>query len=114
MIGKAIDTTRPGAPRSQPAGDGGVGSTHHRPRAGTQAAQMIAFRRPVGRRSVGGALAQREAQRMLAEKVTALAEAQTAAVAKMITGRGMAAATKSASAVYRRKVRANQRRLARR
>jgi len=53
MIGKAIDTTRPGAPRSQPAGEGGVGSTHHRPRAGTQAAQMIAFRRPVGRRSVG-------------------------------------------------------------
>jgi hypothetical protein len=63
---------------------------------------------------VGGALAQREAQRMVAEKVTVLAEAQTAAAAKMITGRGMAAATKSASAVYRRKVRANQRRLARR
>jgi hypothetical protein len=66
------------------------------------------------RLAVGGALAQREAQRMVAEKVTALAEAQTAAVAKMITGRGMAAATKSASAVYRRKVRANKRRLARR
>ena len=55
------------------------------------------------RLAVGGALAQREAQRMIAEKVTALAEAQTAAVAKMITGHGMAAATKSASAVYRRK-----------
>jgi hypothetical protein len=62
----------------------------------------------------GGTLAQREAQRMVAEKVTMLAEAQTAAVAKMITGRGMAAATKSASAIYRRKVRANRRRLARR
>ena len=65
------------------------------------------------RLAVGGALAQREAQRMVAERVTVLAEAQTAAAAKMITGRGMAAATKSASAVYRRKVRANQRRLAR-
>jgi hypothetical protein len=71
-------------------------------------------RHALERLTVGGALAQREAQRMVAEKVTVLAEAQTAAVAKMITGRGMAAATKSASAVYRRKVRANQRRLARR
>ena len=66
------------------------------------------------RLAAGGALAQREAQRMVAEKVTAIAEAQAAAVAKMIMGGGMAAATKSASAVYRRKVRANQRRLTRR
>jgi len=51
------------------------------------------------------------AQRMVAEKITAIAEAQAAAVTKMIMGGGMAAATKSASAVYRRKVRANQRRL---
>jgi len=66
------------------------------------------------RLTVGGALAQREAQRMVSEKVTAIAEAQWAAVTKMIMGGGMAAATKSASAVYRRKVRANQRRLTRR
>jgi hypothetical protein len=66
------------------------------------------------RLGVGGALAQREAQRMVAEKVTAIAEAQVAAVTKMIKGGGMAAATKSASAVYRRKVRANRRRLTRR
>ena len=66
------------------------------------------------RLTVGGALAQREAQRMVAEKVTAIAEAQAAAVTKMIMGGGMAAATKSASAVYRRKVRANRRRLTRR
>src|SRR5262249_34972858 len=65
------------------------------------------------RLTVGGAL-QREAQRMVAEKVTAIAEAQTAAVTKMIMGGGMASATKSGSAVYRRKVRANQRRLTRR
>ena len=38
------------------------------------------------RLAVGGALAQREAQRMVAEKVTVLAEAQMAAAAKMITG----------------------------
>ena len=66
------------------------------------------------RLTVGGALAQREAQRMISEKVIAIAEAQTAAVTKMIMGGGMAAATKSASAVYRRKVRANQRRLTQR
>ena len=44
------------------------------------------------RLAAGGALAQREAQRMVAEKVTAIAEAQAAAVAKMIMGGGMAAA----------------------
>ena len=49
------------------------------------------------RLAVGGALAQREAQRMVAEKVTAIAEAQAAATTKMIMGGGMAAATKSAS-----------------
>src|SRR5262245_27878665 len=46
------------------------------------------------RLTVGGALAQREAQRMVAEKVTAIAEAQAAAVTKMIMGGGMAAATR--------------------
>ena len=51
------------------------------------------------RLTVGGALAQREAQRMVAEKVAAIAEAQAAAITKMIMGGGMAAATKSASAV---------------
>jgi hypothetical protein len=61
----------------------------------------------------GGALAQREAQRMIAEKAVAAGEAQTVAAAKMLSGRGVKAATKSASAVYRRKVRANRRRLSR-
>src|SRR5215472_7826179 len=41
------------------------------------------------RLAAGGALAQREAQWMVAEKVTAIAEAQAAAVAKMIMGGGM-------------------------
>src|SRR5262249_55478060 len=66
------------------------------------------------RLAVGGALAQREAQRMAAEKVTAIAEAQAAAISKMITGGGVAAATKSASAVYHRKGGANRRPLYRR
>lgn len=62
----------------------------------------------------GGAVAQREAQRMVTEKVTATVEAQAAAATAMMSGRGMDAAAKSASAVYRRKVKANRRRLARR
>jgi hypothetical protein len=61
----------------------------------------------------GGALAQREAQRMVAEKYLTLAQAQVAAAAKMMGGAGIAGATKSASDVYRRKVRSNRRRLAR-
>ena len=80
--------------------------------AGWDANVVVAMR--LMRMTAGGALAQREAQRMVSEKVTAIAEAQWAAVTKMIMGGGMAAATKSASAVYRRKVRANQRRLTRR
>ena len=61
----------------------------------------------------GGALAQREVQRMVAEKGLAIAEAQLAATSKMMMGAGIAGATKSASDVYRRKVRANRRRLGR-
>jgi hypothetical protein len=61
----------------------------------------------------GGALAQREAQRMVFEKSVALAEAQLAATAKMMAGAGIAGAARSASNVYRRKVRKNRRRLAR-
>jgi hypothetical protein len=61
----------------------------------------------------GGALAQREAQRMVVEKGLTFAEAQVAAAAKMITGTGIASATTSASGIYRRKVRSNRRRLVR-
>jgi hypothetical protein len=62
----------------------------------------------------GGAPAQREMERMVEEKGIAIAQAQAAAAAKMITGGGIAAMSKSASNVHRRKVRANRRRLARR
>ncbi|MGA7389288.1 MAG: hypothetical protein WA322_11915 [Pseudolabrys sp.] len=59
----------------------------------------------------GGALAQREMQWMFAEKRIAIAQAQAAT--KMVAGGGIAAMQKSASDVYRRKVRANRRRLVR-
>ena len=61
----------------------------------------------------GGALAQREAQRMVVEKGLTLAEAQLAAAAKMMAGGGITGATKTATKVYRRKVKANRRRLMR-
>jgi hypothetical protein len=48
------------------------------------------------RLAVGGALAQREAQRMVAEKVSAIAEAQAAAISKMIVGGGRERANKPA------------------
>ena len=79
---------------------------------GWDANAVVAMR--LARLASGGGLAQREARRMVAEKVTAIAEAQMAAGAKMMMGGGLAAATKSASGVYKRKVRANRRRLARR
>jgi hypothetical protein len=61
----------------------------------------------------GGALAQREAQRMIVEKGFTFAEAQFAAATKMMAGAGIAGATRSATDVYRRKVRKNRRRLVR-
>jgi hypothetical protein len=78
---------------------------------GWDANAVVAMR--MMRLASGGPLAQREMQRMIAEKGIAIAEAQVAAAAKMIMGAGMAGATKSASNVYRRKVRANRRRLSR-
>ena len=61
----------------------------------------------------GGALAQCEVQRMVVEKGLTLAEAQLAAAARMMAGAGIAGATRSATDVYRRKVKANRRRLVR-
>jgi|SRR5262245_39586520 len=61
----------------------------------------------------GGALAQREARRMVVEKGLTLAEAQFAAATRLMAGAGIAGATRSASDVYRRKVRKNRRRLVR-
>jgi hypothetical protein len=61
----------------------------------------------------GGALAQREAQRMVMEKCLTFAQAQMVAAGKMMAGARPAGAMKSASDIYRRKVRSNRRRLAR-
>ena len=72
---------------------------------------VVAMR--LARLASGGALAQRETQRMVMEKGLTFAEAQLAAAAKMMIGVGIAGATKSASDVYRRKVRSNCRRLVR-
>ena len=63
------------------------------------------------RLTAGGALAQREAQRMVAEKGLAFVEAQMAAASKLMIGAGSADAAKSAAKVYRRKVKSNRRRL---
>ena len=65
------------------------------------------------RLAFGGALAQREAQRMVMEKGLTFAEAQMAAATKMMLGAGLAGATKSASDIYRRKLKSNRRRLVR-
>ncbi|HET9715728.1 MAG TPA: hypothetical protein VFP60_06030 [Pseudolabrys sp.] len=62
----------------------------------------------------GGAGAQREMQRMILEKASALSQAQASAAAKLAGGGGVSRAAKSASNVYRKKVRANRRRLSRR
>jgi hypothetical protein len=80
--------------------------------SGWEAATVIGLR--LARLSAGGALAQREAQRMVTEKAFAAVEAQMSAATAIMTGRGLGQAGKSASAVYRRKVRANRRRLTRR
>jgi hypothetical protein len=72
---------------------------------------IIAMR--LTRLASGGALAQREAQRMVMEKGFTFAEAQMAAATKMMRGAGIAGATKSASDIYRRKLRSNRRRLVR-
>jgi hypothetical protein len=51
---------------------------------------------------------------MVTEKVAAAMSAQAAAATAVMTGRGSRSAAKAAERVYRRKVRANRRRLERR
>jgi hypothetical protein len=60
----------------------------------------------------GGPTAQREAQRMVTEKATALVEAQLEVVRSVLAGQP-AHAPQRALAVYRKGVSANRRRLAR-
>jgi hypothetical protein len=79
---------------------------------GIEAQSVIALR--VMRLAAGGARGRAEASRMVAEKVGALAEAQTAAAAAILTGRREKAVAGKVLSTYRKRVRANRRRLSRR
>ena len=70
--------------------------------------QVMALR--MTRIALGGAMADREARRMVSEKATAAVEAQVAAAMGMATG-GPARAARAAASVYRRAVQQNRRRL---
>ena len=78
---------------------------------GWEAQTVIALR--LMRVAAGGARGQAEAQRMVTEKIAAAVEAQAAAVAGAIEGRGGAGTAKKALGVYKKRVRANRRRLSR-
>jgi len=66
------------------------------------------------RLATGGARAEAEVQRMIAEKALAAAQAQTAAATALVTGRKPHVAANKALRVYKKRVSANKRRLARR
>jgi hypothetical protein len=79
---------------------------------GIEAQSVIALR--MMRLAAGGARGRAEASRMVAEKVGALAEAQTAAAAAILTGRREKIVAGKVLSTYRKRVRANRRRLTRR
>lgn len=79
---------------------------------GIEAQSVIALR--MMRLAAGGARGRAEASRMVAEKVGALAEAQTAAAAAILTGRRDKIVAGKVLNTYRKRVRANRRRLSRR
>jgi hypothetical protein len=79
---------------------------------GMEAQSVIALR--MMRLAAGGARGRAEASRMVAEKVGALAEAQTAAAAAIFTGRREKIVAGKVLNTYRKRVRANRRRLSRR
>jgi hypothetical protein len=78
-------------------------------RFGADMQRVIALR--MMRLASGGPLAASEAQRMVSEKVSAFGEAQGAIMAALATGSSLDAAAARAYAPYRRRVRANNRRL---
>ena len=79
---------------------------------GIEAQSVIALR--MMRLAAGGARGRAEANRMVAEKVGALAEAQTAAAAAILTGRREKIVAGKVLNTYKKRVRANRRRLSRR
>jgi hypothetical protein len=76
--------------------------------AALEAQQVIGLR--LARLSGGGPSAWAEATRMTSEKVAALGEAQTAAMMAVLTGKAAAVPSRTL-ALYRRKIRANRKRL---
>jgi hypothetical protein len=73
-----------------------------------EAQQVIGLR--LARLSGGGPSAWAEATRMTSEKVAALGEAQTATMMAVLTGKAAAVPSRTL-ALYRRKMRANRKRL---
>lgn len=76
-----------------------------------EAQSVIALR--VMRLAAPGSGSQTEARRMVTEKVAALVEAQAAAVAATIKGGKSDSVAKKVLGVYKKRVRANRRRLTR-
>ncbi len=76
-----------------------------------EAQQVIGLR--LLRLAQGNALATREATRMVTEKIAAFSEAQVAAGLALTTGCSVHATMARAAAPYRRRVRANRKRLSR-
>lgn len=77
-----------------------------------EAQSVIALR--LMRLGSGGARAQSEARRMVSEKTAALVEAQTAAAAAVMSGQSGPRVANKVLSVYRKRVRRNRRRLAKR
>ncbi len=79
---------------------------------GVEAQSVIALR--MVRLAAGGALAQSEAQRMVIEKFAAVAEVQTAVAAGFLNGHEDHVVASKALGAFKKRVRANKRRLSRR
>ena len=77
---------------------------------GAEASGVMALR--MMKLAAGGQAATAEAQLMVAEKLQAAAQAQTQAWTDVLTGKSAGTASRTL-ALYRRKVRANRRRLSR-
>ncbi|MFZ0609829.1 MAG: hypothetical protein WAM75_19345 [Xanthobacteraceae bacterium] len=78
---------------------------------GLEAQRVMALR--MMRLAAGGPRGHAEAQRMVTEKLAAVVEAQAAAVSGAVEGRSAQRTGKKVLGVYRKRVRANRRRLAR-
>ena len=78
---------------------------------GVEANNVIALR--MVRLAAGGALAQNEAQRMVMEKFAAVAEMQTTVAAGLLNGHEDHVVATKALGAFKKRVRANKRRLSR-